>query len=222
MPVQIYEIPELYKRYRWCNRHGLWGYGADKFPHFEWINSLERRFSRIERAPSEAPIYLFREMIHWGGSQNGVLENFELQLGTYNFANSLEKVRSALDDPETAIAAALDIPGIGLSYASKLLRFLKPEIYGVLDRKILDFLKRSQTPFRKVRPSSKSSMVQGYAEFLELLSQLKTELEASQIWRPNESDDRLAWRAADVEMALFQRAVESPRRGTAHAVRLQE
>lgn len=66
-------------------------------------------------------------MIHWGGSQNGVLEKFELQLGTYNLAHAFERIRAVLDSPKDAISAALDIPGVGLSYASKLLRFIRPE-----------------------------------------------------------------------------------------------
>lgn len=162
MPLNISEIPELYKRYRWADRHSLWGYRADEFPNFEWISSLERRFSNLEATPAQAPIYLIREMIHWGGSQNGVLEKFELQLGTYNLAHAFERIRAVLDSPKDAISAALDIPGVGLSYASKLLRFIRPETYGALDSQIRKFLleSRKELPFLDtIHDSNRNSMV---------------------------------------------------------------
>jgi hypothetical protein len=211
LPLNISEIPELYKRYRWSDRHSLWGYRSDEFPNFDWISSLERRFSNLEAISSQPPIYLIREMIHWGGSQNGVLEKFELQLGTYNLAHSFERIRAALDVPPDAIGAALDIPGMGLSYASKLLRFLRPETYGALDSQIRRFLLESRQgqPFLgRIFDGNRNSMVNGYAGFIQMLKELKASLEYAAIPRPGMTEERLAWRASDIEMALFQKSLE--------------
>ncbi|WP_207002103.1 hypothetical protein [Trinickia mobilis] len=211
MPIEINDIPDLYKRYRWHNRHSLWGYDTDQFPSFEWISSLERRFARVVAVPpAETPVYLIREMIHWGGSQNGVLEKFELQLGSYDLGQAFWKVCSALDDTEAAIDAALDIPGMGLSYASKLLRFLRPETYGALDSQIRRYLASAQleVPFRRVFDGNRNSMREGYKSFISILSNLKDRLETSQALRPGEDNKPLPWRAADIEMALFQLALE--------------
>lgn len=150
-------------------------------------------------------------MIHWGGSQNGVLEKFELQLGTYNLAHAFERIQAALDTPEDAINAALDIPGMGLSYASKLLRFLRPETYGALDSQIRKFLleSRKEPPFfDKIFDGNRKSMVKGYAKFIEMLKELKASLEEAAIPRPSMTGERLTWRASDIEMALFQRSLE--------------
>ncbi|MCE4058716.1 hypothetical protein LXM60_00640 [Pandoraea sputorum] len=211
LPLNICEIPQFYKRYKWNDRHSLWGYRSDEFPSFEWISSLERRFSNLEVTPAQAPIYLIREMIHWGGSQNGVLEKFELQLGTYNLAHAFELIREGLNDPGKAISAALDIPGMGLSYASKLLRFLRPETYGALDSQIRKFLleSRKELPFLNViYDGNRNSMVNGYVKFIAMLKELKASLEDAAVPRPSMTEERLTWRASDIEMALFQRSIE--------------
>lgn len=211
LQLDLNEIPELYKRYRWSDRHSLWGYRPDEFPDFDWISSLERRFANLPNASVEAPVYLIREMIHWGGSQNGVLEKFELQLGTYNLTDAFKRVQAALPTPEHAISAALEIPGIGLSYASKLLRFLCPETYGALDSQIRQFLlagPKENWVIRKIYDGKKSSMVKGYVDFIEYLAEWKISLEDAAISRPGAVDTRLSWRASDIEMALFQKSLE--------------
>jgi hypothetical protein len=70
-------------------------------------------------------------MIQWGGSQNGVLEKFDNALGSYCLHAKLKATLQSIQIPHRAIEAALDIAGLGLTYASKLLRFLDPERYGV-------------------------------------------------------------------------------------------
>jgi hypothetical protein len=75
-------------------------------------------------------------MLQWGGSQNGVLQKFEDGVAEVCFADSLRSVLSKLSVPRDAIKSALTIPGLGLTYASKLLRLLNPEGYGALDSRI--------------------------------------------------------------------------------------
>jgi hypothetical protein len=211
--LDIHDVPDLYRRYQWNDRHALWGYGADRFPEFAWIGSLETRFGNLVASSPTAPIYLVREMIHWGGSQNGVLEKFDTKLGQYSFADAFSSVVEALHEPERAINAALQIPGLGLSYASKLLRFLKPQIYGALDgqiRKSLDSIAFNAPP-PNIWDGNHRSMIRGYVWFIDALLELRLRLESASICRPSDSNDVQPWRAADLEMAIFQRALEQGR-----------
>lgn len=206
MPTNPQDIPELYKRYRWNDRHALWGYGADEFPTFEWIGALERRFANtVGRA--DAPVFLIREMIHWGGSQNGVLEKFDLSLGTYNLSELFGRLCKNLEQPDAAIRTALEIPGMGLSYASKLLRFLRPDKYGALDGQIREHLIET-SDFPKIYDGITNNMVNGFVKFTQLLSDLKEELQRRDIARPGSASETLQWRNADIEMAIFQQALE--------------
>jgi hypothetical protein len=158
----------------------------------------------------EAPIFLLREMIQWGGSQNGVLQKFDENLGGICLDLALWKVIEALDRPEDAIRAALDIPAFGLTYASKLLRFLDPVRYAALDSQIRKLLK-AKVGFPTIYDANTNSMVAGYLAFLEVLDGMRDEVQKAKVVRPEcklaaaqgETD---GWRNADIEMALFARS----------------
>jgi hypothetical protein len=203
--MDIRRFPEWYKAYYWQDKHSLFGYPPDQYPTFEWINSLERRFLHYRNCPDSAPLFLVREMILWGGSQNGVLEKFDNALGSHCLNTKLNAVLEALPHPRNAVHAALDIPGLGLTYASKLLRFLDPDRYGALDGRIRKALsKLSPSPLPKIFDGNKQSMTSGYCAFSEYLEGLGRELLTNGIPFPSELEERSSWRAADIEMALFQ------------------
>src|SRR5437016_14586935 len=103
---------------------------------YSWIRSLERRFLHYRNNPHFMPLFLVREMIQWGGSQNAVLEKFDNALGTYCLHTKLNTVLKSIQLPGEAIQAAMDIPSLGLTYASMLLRFIDPQRYGSLDERI--------------------------------------------------------------------------------------
>lgn len=143
-------------------------------------------------------------MIQWGGSQNGVLEKFDNELGSYCLNAKLNAVLRSLELPKAAIDAALDIPGLGLTYASKLLRFLDPDKYGALDGRIRKALgKLSPSPLPIIHDSYNKSRIEGYCAFSDYLVLLKGQLQTNRILLPSEQG-QVPWRAADIEMALFQ------------------
>jgi len=204
--MDIGRFPEYFQAYRWEKKHFLFGYPADEYPDFRWIESLEQRFiwvrSQVCVRQSSAR-YLVREMIEWGGSQNGVLQKFDDGLGEVNLYNLMQQIVTSLDSPQDAIAKALEIPGLGLAYASKLLRFLEPDIYGALDSRIRRGLLDAKR-LGKIHDSSMRSVVGGYVEFIGLIDELEYELKSAGIRKPNcalSSDG--VWRPADIEMALF-------------------
>ena len=148
-------------------------------------------------------------MIQWGGSQNGVLQKFDDGLGEVNLFQHIEQIVNNLATPELDIKSALLVPGMGLTYASKMLRFFDPNVYGALDSRVRKALtERAPTAISKIYDSNITSMVDGYAMFIEYLASLKSELERAAIVRPAcelpLGNGNTSWRAADIEMALFR------------------
>lgn len=209
--MKVSEIPTYYEAYEWDGKHYQFGYPPDGHPDFFWISSLEERFKYVrenrkvlERGFKEynSPIYLIKEMIQWGGSQNGVLQKFEDPIGTYCLSEKLAAVIDNIDSSEKAMAAAQAIPGLGMTYASKLLRFLAPDKYGALDDQIEKALReqirtKAEETDRRV---SKSECY--YAAYIDLLKDYRSEL------KKTTGKD---WKMAKIEMAIFQWAVEKKR-----------
>jgi hypothetical protein len=199
-------FPEYYKNYVWSGKHKLFGYPPDAFPEFLWISSLEKRFAWVVRNYSKnnsASKYLLQEMIEWGGSQNGILQKFNDRCGEVNLFIVLQEVVNNLSDPRRAISSALGLPGLGLAYASKLLRFMHPEMYGALDANIRDTLK-IKGRLKKIHDGNHNNMVSGYVEFIRLLEEIKEGLKTKGIKNPAYGPtDGGTWRASEIEMALF-------------------
>lgn len=199
-------FPEYYMSYAWSGKHTLYGYPPDSFPEFNWIASLEKRFQWVAKnyaANNSASKYLLQEMIEWGGSQNGVLQKFNDASGEVNLFEAIENVIGNLATPEKAIAAALRLPGLGLTYASKLLRFMQPETYGALDSRIREALKDEQR-LPKIYDGNYNSMVSGYVQFIILLEDIRAVLKQKDITKPACSlSSNGDWRACEIEMALF-------------------
>ena len=139
LPVE--KTYSYYESYRWEGKHYLFGYPPDVYPEFKWIRCLEARFKYVKDNPSfldsDAPLHLIREMIKWGGSKKrDISPKFDDYLGSYCLSDKLKTVIESLDNVKDAITAALDIPGLGPTYATKMLRFLDPNQYGAMDGQI--------------------------------------------------------------------------------------
>jgi hypothetical protein len=209
--LDIEKFPDYFESYNWNKKHSLFGYPSDCFPNFDWIASLERRFEWLKLncdSENTASIYLLKEMIQWGGSQNGTLQKFEDGAEQHNIQALMHNTIANLDNPKKAIAAALQFPGMGLTYASKLLRFLDPERYGALDSRIRESMKkRLPGILSKIQDSSNASMVAGYDAFTSYVNEIKDQLNHKKIIRPEcvllAGVGPAHWRSADVEMSLF-------------------
>lgn len=200
-----------FRAYEWNAKHSLYGYPEDSFPKFEWLAALEKRFDWLKincESKNTASVYLIKEMIQWGGSQNGTLQKFEDGIGEVNIQQLMFNTISNLHDTKKAISAALNFPGMGLTYASKLLRFLDPERYGALDSRIRSaFADRAPGMLPKIYDSSNTSMVAGYVAFITHIENIKNKLNTNEIQRPQcdlpVGVGSSQWRSADIEMALF-------------------
>lgn len=209
MAPTLTRFPCYFQQYVWGRKHKLFGYPEDRFGGFEWIASLERRFGWLKSNSSvenTASIFLIEEMIQWGGDQNGVSRKFSDGLEGCNLIASIQEVIKYLPNTRDSITSALKIPGFGLTYASKMLRFFDPENFGALDGKIRRALKE-YIDIPAISDSSKSSMKKGYVWYIQYLQNLQQQLDAQQILRPECALPRRqspsGWRIADIEMALF-------------------
>ncbi len=209
--LDLSKLPDYFRSYNWQAKHYLYGYPADSYQEFEWMASLERRFNWLQlhcESESTAAVYLLKEMIQWGGSQNGTLQKFEDGIEQQSLRHLVLETVKNLQSPEKAIAAALKFPGMGLTYASKMLRFFEPERYGALDSRIRKaLLERAPTVLPKINDSSNPSMVTGYVAFTDYIDRIKAQLNLEGIARPEcalpKGLGSAQWRSADVEMALF-------------------
>lgn len=205
------KFPDYFRAYVWEDKHNLYGYAADSFPDFNWIESLERRYGWLKNncnTKHTASIYLMQEMIQWGGSQNGILQKFEDGIGEVNLQFQVAETIRNLGTPNLAIESALKIPGMGLTYASKLLRFIEPNTYGALDSRVRKAINdRIPGAVPRIFDGNTNSMVKGYASFVQYLASLKQQLQAAGINRPNcklpSGNSSTGWRSANIEMALF-------------------
>ncbi|WP_156409887.1 hypothetical protein [Duganella sp. Root198D2] len=207
--IDVHNFADQFRAYSWNGKHSLYGYPEDAFPRFEWIVTLEKRFEWLRiNCDSEktASVYLIKEMIQWGGSQNGTLQKFEDGAGEVNLQQLMDQTISNLDDTERAISSALKFPGMGLTYASKLLRFLDPERYGALDNRIRKALLKAEI-LPEITDSSNPNMISGYVKFMNIVEGIRSQLNTQAISRPQchlpAGTSSSQWRAADIEMALF-------------------
>jgi hypothetical protein len=202
------EFPHLFRHYEWSGSHSDFGNLPDCYPGFCWIDSLESRFAnlRYQHIPEGIVAhYLLKEMVLWGGNQNGLLERFKARLGEYALIDVLLGTINVLHEPAEAIERVLTIPEFGLTYGSKLLRFLDPIRYGALDSTIA---RAMELVIRQHNQATR------YVEFIEFLDETKQALVEAGIGRPecNLSADanNFGWRNADVEMSLFAWANRQP------------
>ena len=213
--IDLSTFPEYFRKYEWSAKHALFGYPADRYREFRWIKDLESRAAwlrdEIVVGSEISGFYLVKDIIQWGGSQNGCLQKFEDGIGSICLREKIARVVASLAQPQAAISAAMDIPGLGLTYGSKLLRFLKPTCFGALDRRVRSALtaERPNAPLGTVMPEmSDYNAVPAYVWFCEFTSDLMHQLEVNGIARPEceliPNSTNTKWRAADVEMALFQ------------------
>ena len=206
--IDIHDLPAFFEQYRWHKNHGIYGYPADTYPGFCWIKSLEERGAWLVslQTMKNAPTNLLRELLDWGEGANSPRTKFEAGLGNISLLELFRRVVGHINTPALAIKAALEIPGCGLTYASKLLRFMRPDLHASLDNRIRDaLLEEGLLP--QIRDGNVPSMVRGYVSFLQLIAEMVAQLVSLGLERPAchlpKGSNSSGWRAADVEMALF-------------------
>lgn len=205
---QVKDFPALLHQYSWDANHAAFGWPPDTLANgFAWIVSLEERFAEaVERR--DLPIQLIAELILWGGNQNNILRRFSKGIRDNDEYDHLARhVIDQLDNPSEAIQAALTFRGFGLAYASKLIRFCRPSMYGALDRLIRSRLGHN---LPVIHNGNVVSMQTGYLAFLQIIDSYKQVLREHEVIRPayGPRGSSRDWTSAEVEMALFAWATQ--------------
>jgi len=133
-----------------------------------------------------------RSVFEWGGYHQYSTANLDKVLEKLNsrpFLDAMNALNSPFPGIEGAIFRITRLPGLGISYGSKHLRFLRPDICPVLDSVI-------RCEFGYSEDSS------GYYLYQRDVMETAMVLEQSKIDNPLFRIDN-RWFAADVDMALF-------------------
>jgi len=138
---------------------------------------------------TESLLIDFIKAVHsWGGSFRNyykVIENAKVA----HFQNALQALSVTLPMVERALSSLLEINGLGISYASKHLRFLRPDICPILDNVVWEEFKYSWNP-------------RGYRVLQSDVMRAAKQLEENNIPNPmNRSNG--CWFAGDVDLAIF-------------------
>jgi hypothetical protein len=202
-PPRVQDFPLLLSTYKWDFHHAAFGWPPDCLDTgFPWIVALERQFEAALEHNAIPPLSLVTEMILWAGNQQNVLGKFSRSLREDDYGSLIREVITKLDNPRLALESALAIKGFGLTYASKLLRFCRPSMYGALDSRIRKAL---GSGLRRIYDGNPHSMCMGYEEYLGRIHEYQRELTEFGVVRPGYGSRGASvhWRAAEVEMALF-------------------
>jgi len=163
--------------------------------HYTQSRDIEREAARLYSLdfPEDQLRHFIRRVCTWGGYAGigvRVLNQNPFTKIRTCFRNAVAHLEADTPDVENALREINHIRGLGRpSFASKHLRFLKPEVCPVLDSIISSRLRYGFTP-------------SGYKELSDDCAKIARTLQANRVFNPmNRHNER--WFAADVEMAVF-------------------
>ena len=148
---------------------------------------------RDDGFPEEQLEKFIRNVCVWGNYlaiAYKVFKNNERSAIQKRFSNATNALSSDIPDVQGALREIKQIYGLGTSFASKHLRFLRPDVCPVLDRTISKHL---QYPLDEY----------GYKQFSDDCLRIAETLQQHGVSNPMGRESG-KWFAADVEMALFQ------------------
>ena len=161
---------------------------------FPGVPKLEQQAQNLIAANFEFPLIetYIRDVCRWGnfaGVGGRIIKNNSQEAIVETFAAAYAQLNADEPDPAAALARLNRIHGLGrTSFASKHLRFMKPDICPVYDSILTDKLPYAFDPA-------------GYASFSTDCQDIAGKLNAANIENPGRQTKR--WLAADVEAAMF-------------------
>jgi hypothetical protein len=175
LSIDLSEFPDL-----------LRGFFANN-PQTQHIEELAAGLRRGGFDPIGSAAFL-KNVGNWGG-YSGIAGRVLKQNPLPQICSRLEAACGALDRGQigTALQELVEVKGLGISFASKHLKFLAPEKAVVLDSIISTRLGFPMTIF-------------GYEEFLQDCLSILTEVQATRIPYPGWGTQ---WRVSDIEMVFF-------------------
>lgn len=160
----------------------------DRVPHTLDIEAMAKEFTRRGHQPSDVAPFVWA-VCRWGGYPGiagRVLRDNSPQHAAASFRDAVRQIESGV---EVAICHVLSLRQLGVSFASKHLRFLAPEACAILDSQMAAAAELGRSP-------------RGLAEYSAICAGLSARLQARPIPNPVQRPGGL-WYPADVDMALF-------------------
>jgi hypothetical protein len=207
------DLPVLYRAYHWEGRyHQPNDFAPDNWVHgFPWIRHLEDEFADQENITLDQVLQVLR----WGDNVRNIQRVQDLNAPEQLIASTTAAfAQGVAENWDAAIRALFAINRIGLTYASKLLRFRFPSHVGALDTRLRDALGGLLPRIYDGDDDwHRNSMVEGFAAFRELLTVVRNRLVDADIEFPGypDIDGNQPWTLAGVEMALFSWASNGQR-----------
>lgn len=168
-----------------------WKKHYEEDPLTKFIENYAENFIRNEM-PAEEALLFVRMACAWGGSLHTkyFLKFRESFKETENLRDTLITVKKLSEQGKyaDAIRAFGGQNGLGISFRSKVLRFLCPDHAAILDSIIRKHLGYEETE-------------DDYAKFVSKCIEIREDLNA-------EHPDKKDWRTTDVEMGIFRSLVE--------------
>jgi hypothetical protein len=129
------------------------------------------------------------EVHKWGGDRYNTYKAVQENALPAHYLAAMDSLRNEPNRVDKALACLQVIPQLGISYASKHLRFLSPEFCSILDSNVAKIFRYDQT-------------AEGYQQLCQDSLEAAKILEKRNIQNPM---GRLngRWFAADIEMAIF-------------------
>ena len=211
------DFPALYREYAW--RNNTWEKG---FPD---ILRLEREVTTAARSQALGLDHV-RQVARWGGLAGRVDCPDRLTVPLY--VGGAPAYWLVHDSGETVRDIERQIRGFGPTYASKLLRFAVPQVFGALDTRLVRVFGRGDPTTQRYAlldltaerfdgrwaiPATQPGWPGEYGTWTGVLQALASALNREEVCCPHPAGFAAAglrshgiWVAADVEMALFSYA----------------
>jgi len=208
------DFPALYRGYAW--RNDTWEQG---FPD---ILRLEREVTAAARNRAIGPDHV-REIARWGGLTRRI--DCPGRLSVTLYAGDAPAYWLVHDSGETVRDIERQIRGFGPTYASKLLRFAVPQVFGALDTRLVRVLGRGDPAMQRYAlldlaaersggrwaiPAGQLEWPGEYGAWTGILHTLASALNREEVCCPHPAGFVAAglrshgiWLATDVETALF-------------------
>ena len=179
------ELPKWHERYR-----------LDKY--YSGALKLESSIKDKTRLVGHLDVEDLVDIARWGGNQRGIAQRMKAQNSELHVRDVTAEAIQNLHNPETALRTLLDgISQWGLTYASKTLRFIRPEDFGALDTVIRRCVGKNL--LGRINDGHLNSMINGYGCFLELCKGIQNRVLLGNPYRPGGT-----WYIADIEVCIFQ------------------
>ena len=163
-------------------------------------------------ASNAIAVDFFGKVCDWGGNQHNVKEKVLSQLDSRSILHQIERALVSLSGVttqssrtlrdaglETAASSMMELDGLGISYGTKVLRMLRPDLCGVMDSTVQMFGDFASTTGLSKQESEKISQA-NFSWYSHQCLQIAGFVNTASISPPTGANE---WRVGDVDAVIF-------------------